>query len=269
MGNLNESKSLNEIIFENRNKAYGAYTLRKLYHGRVITAFFISSTSAVLLFYIPNFFKVVDNISLTTDLPELPPDTVSIQIIIPQPKELQKFNDNKSADTKVKSVPNAKFYTVEDKQDITERYILTDVPTTTVEDGVENTTLLKGGETDSIRFTESTLIEKTTYNSFESLQRYPQFPGGLNKLQEFLAKKISYPELARIKHISGTILLSFIIDTQGNLTDIKILHGIGGGCEQEAIRALSASPKWTPGLNNDKPVSVLYQIPVKFTPPQY
>ncbi len=92
----------------------------------------------------------------------------------------------------------------------------------------------------------------------------PEFPGGTAALMAFLAREIKYPPLAREMNITGTVYLGFVIERDGSISDIKLLRGIGGGCDQEAMRVVSLLPAWKPGMQAGHPVRVSYNLPVKF-----
>jgi periplasmic protein TonB len=86
-----------------------------------------------------------------------------------------------------------------------------------------------------------------------------------NKIQEFLANTIVYPKMASENGITGTVFVTFVIDNNGEVKDTRVLRGIGGGCDEEAVRAVKKMPKWGPGQQRGKPVSVQYNLPVRFT----
>lgn len=92
----------------------------------------------------------------------------------------------------------------------------------------------------------------------------PEFPGGTAALMAFLAREIKYPPLARERNITGTVYLGFVIERDGSISDIKLLRGIGGGCDQEAMRVVGLLPPWKPGMQAGHPVRVTYNLPVKF-----
>lgn len=93
----------------------------------------------------------------------------------------------------------------------------------------------------------------------------PAFPGGDEGLLKFLKEHIRYPAAARANSTEGKVVVSFIVDRSGKLTNIKILRGIGNGCEEEALRVLGTMPNWTPGKVKGKEVRVQMNLPVKFT----
>jgi TonB family protein len=109
------------------------------------------------------------------------------------------------------------------------------------------------------------IIDSMTNQIFTSVEVVPEFPGGLDALSDFLNTHIKYPNDARTNHIQGTVILSFVVDIDGSLSDIKVVKGIGWGCDEEAIRVLKSSPRWKPGTQQGKPVRVQYSLPINFS----
>ena len=92
----------------------------------------------------------------------------------------------------------------------------------------------------------------------------PEFPGGRDSLNKFLIKNIKYPVQAKEDNIQGTVYVSFVVSSLGEINNIKILRGIGFGCDEEAIRVVKKMPIWKPGKQNGKEVSVIFNLPVNF-----
>jgi TonB family protein len=97
------------------------------------------------------------------------------------------------------------------------------------------------------------------------VETLPTFPGGLNGFNQFLGQNIVYPVLARQNNTHGRVIITFVLDTNGKPTDIKVARGIGDGCDEEAVRVLKLSPLWTPGMVDNKPVRVQYSVPINFS----
>ena len=97
------------------------------------------------------------------------------------------------------------------------------------------------------------------------VQEMPAFPGGVESLKTFLTNHIKYPAEAREMGIQGTVYLSFVVETDGSITNISVLRPVGGNCEEEAIRVLRSMPNWLPGKQNGNAVRVRLNLPVKFT----
>jgi TonB family protein len=97
------------------------------------------------------------------------------------------------------------------------------------------------------------------------VEEQPKFPGGEAAMYEYLQKNIKYPPLARENGITGRVYLSFIIGPDGYIRDIRVIRGIGAGCDEEAIRVLKNMPLWIPGKQNGEPVNVKFNMPINFT----
>ncbi|MBL4670038.1 MAG: energy transducer TonB [Flavobacteriales bacterium] len=92
----------------------------------------------------------------------------------------------------------------------------------------------------------------------------PEFKGGIEKLFEYLGKNIKYPNRDKNNGMEGTVYLQFVVGKKGEIKNIKILRGVTDLMDKEAIRVLKAMPKWTPGKQSGRPVSVIYNLPIKF-----
>lgn len=100
---------------------------------------------------------------------------------------------------------------------------------------------------------------------FTIVEENPTFPGGDEARIKFLQNNIVYPVMAKESGIQGTVYVTFVVEKDGNVTAVKILRGIGGGCDEEAVRVIKAMPKWQPGKQRNKPVRVQFNMPIKFT----
>lgn len=101
----------------------------------------------------------------------------------------------------------------------------------------------------------------------ESTDKTPEFKGGLKALLNFLRDNAQYPTLARESGIQGSVMMQFIITETGKVSDVKVIKGIGGGCDEEAIRLTKMMPNWIPGRKNGKAVECMIEIPIKFQLP--
>jgi TonB family protein len=93
----------------------------------------------------------------------------------------------------------------------------------------------------------------------------PEFVGGMPALYAYLRDNVVYPQQAREQRITGKVLVSFVINHDGSVTDARIEQGIGGGCDEAALQAVNDMPNWKPGVQNGKPVRVKYNIPISFS----
>lgn len=107
-------------------------------------------------------------------------------------------------------------------------------------------------------------IEPTPESVFSFVEQMPEFPGGLDALMNFIRTRIQYPPMAIESGIKGKVICSFIVNTDGSISDAKVLRGIGGGCDEEAIRVIKSMPNFKPGKQNGHPVRVKYNLPLSF-----
>lgn len=100
---------------------------------------------------------------------------------------------------------------------------------------------------------------------YTPVQNPPEYPGGYVALRKFLARNLQYPEMAKGAGIQGKVYVSFIVWKDGSVSDVKIIRGIDGGCDEEVLRVVKLMPDWKPGEQNGKKVNVVYRMPVVFT----
>ncbi|MBR3699363.1 MAG: TonB family protein [Bacteroidales bacterium] len=99
---------------------------------------------------------------------------------------------------------------------------------------------------------------------FTIVEEMPEFPGGMNKLAEYLGKNIKYPQMARESGIQGRVFVQFVVEPDGSVSNVAVMRSLGGGCDEEAIRVVKSMPKWKAGKQRGKPVRVSYILPVNF-----
>ena len=99
---------------------------------------------------------------------------------------------------------------------------------------------------------------------FVVVEQMPQYPGGEEARLSYLRKNLHYPSLASEARIQGTVFVSFVIEKNGAVTNIKIIRGIGGGCDEEAIKVVEGMPNWIPGKQRGNPVRVAFNMPIRF-----
>ncbi len=109
---------------------------------------------------------------------------------------------------------------------------------------------------------EEEVVEAEIFTVVESM---PEFPGGAEEMMRFIAQNIKYPPIARESGIQGRVFVNFVVEPSGAVSNVKVLRGIGGGCDEEAIRVVQSMPKWTPGRQRGKAVRVSFNLPVRFT----
>lgn len=100
---------------------------------------------------------------------------------------------------------------------------------------------------------------------FIPVEQMPSFPGGDIELMKFLKKNVNYPKMSKELGITGMVIVEFIVDVDGTMTDIKIAKGVSSDIDKEALRVVSQMPKWIPGSQRNQPVQVGMRLPIRFT----
>ena len=140
---------------------------------------------------------------------------------------------------------------------------------------VENTALVIGDIPIDAEADENTQVEVSPVKQeeeaeiqekeiFQVVEDAPSFPGGDGERMRFLQQNIRYPLPARESGIQGIVYVTFVVERNGEVTEVKILRGIGGGCNEEALRVVRNMPRWEPGKQRGKPVRVQFNMPIKF-----
>ena len=261
-----------DIIFANRNKAYGAYQLRRAYNKYLGRALGIGLLLIIFFFALPIILNAVRAL-VPQDKPidvvaELgPPPDIDPNNPPPPPPPPPPTPPPPTRST-VQFVPPI----VKKDEEVLDEEILTveEVIETKADVGTEN----KEGNEDaapSIDENPSELdiveapkqVEEKTYEMFD-IQKPPSFPGGDGELLKYLASNIKYPPLARENNIQGSVVLTFVVSKDGGVRDVNIVKDIGGGCGKEAVRVVQSMPKWIPGEANGNAVKVRFTLPVRF-----
>ena len=99
---------------------------------------------------------------------------------------------------------------------------------------------------------------------YPMVEEMPKFPGGEEELYKYLVTNLRFPQQAKVKGFNGIVYVTFVINEDGSISDVKVLRGIGMGCDEEAVRVVKSMPSWEPGKQRGKPVKVQYNLPVRF-----
>ena len=250
-----------DLVFENRNKEYGAYQLRRDSSKTTVTAFFsgILLISAFgVVFTLSNLFGNPIVVKTTPILDE--PIKVTPYLIQPdKPKTPLNTSQTKTPQEPsvllpmvVSSIPD----------------IIADIPTN--KDIIENHPLNSGTEagtgtnnaaTGTIESTTLPIDDGKVINNTSQLDKLPEFPGGINKFYNYVGNNFEKPEIDGVNTLR--VYVAFVIEKDGSMTDIKVLRDPGYGLGKEAIRVLkSLKTKWSPGMINSKPVRTSYNLPI-------
>ncbi|WP_170252636.1 energy transducer TonB [Adhaeribacter aerolatus] len=261
--------SFDDIVFEGRNKAYGAYVLRQEYPMQVVKATGIALLTA-FLFLIGLVIKEPDVM--------LPADTQSTQLnnkvhtfivepIIPKPP-VKPVAPTPAASPASPAVTTKAFREIRIVPDLTP--VTTTIPDQNdfaqAEPGLVTAAgNLPGTVPDVLAEADSAIGTGTeTSSPFEVVEKMPEFPNGLAAMYKFISKHLRYPAEAQSLGLQGNVVLTFVVSATGEISDIKILQDIGGGAGEEAKRVVSLMPQWRPGLQQNRAVPVRFTLPVRF-----
>ena len=253
----NEKKrypSFDDIVFEGRNKEYGAYDIRRRY-SRTMSISMLIGIIVILTAAIVPYIKaksiaqikardaneviamMANDINQEEAAPPPPPPP-------PPPTEQQtvvKYVAPVVVDS-VKPDEAAKFMTADD------------VAETVVDEEV----------VEVIEQVQVEVQEEAPREVFVVVEEMPSFPGGDAELFKFIYDNIKYPELAKENNIQGKVILRFCVTYKGTVDQVSVVRGVDPSLDQEAIRVIKMLPLWKPGKQGGKPVNVWYSVPISF-----
>ncbi|WPQ64915.1 energy transducer TonB [Chitinophaga sancti] len=264
-----------DILFEGRNKDYGAYELRRSEDGRVRKALIGTASVALVIVggYVlsNNIFAASTGIRNTqvvydsTKLIELPPDD---KVIPPPPVDPP---PPPPAASSIKVTPPVitpnELVRAEDEVVKLDSIGNKTIALATVQgddiNGRDIASMLGGdGTTNVVEAPKVPAIDSVFY----TVEIMPSFPGGEDALLRFLRDNVHYPRVAQENEIQGIVSVQFVVDKQGYISDVKTIGAVkGGGLEEESIRVVKKMPKWKAGRQNGEAVSVQFNLPVRYT----
>ena len=111
---------------------------------------------------------------------------------------------------------------------------------------------------------QKTVVSQTDPKVFDTVEQMPEYPGGMQAMIEFLQANMKYPEDAAKQKVEGRVMVQFVVETDGSVTDVHVAKQVFPSLDAEAIRVVQAMPKWTPGKEKGKVVRVKYNLPIVF-----
>lgn len=259
-----------DVVFAFRNRAYGAYQLRRAYPRYLARALGIGLLLIGLGIVLPQILRAVSpehivKIAEGEFMPGPPPDIDPELPPPPPPKPPTPPPPAKSVIKFVPRMPTPDDQVQEEEQRTQEEVLVADANVGTTDQKSEGDAPPTLDDVPGFPREVETATTKTDDREYDMfIQKPPLFPGGDKELLKYLADNIKYPPMAREAGIQGTILLSFLVGKDGSVSDVSILNEIGGGCGKEALRVVRAMPAWIPGEANGHPVKVRYTLPVRF-----
>jgi len=265
-----------DLLFDNRNKKYGAYELRKNYHKRARNAVVFVCFFAGIIVSSSIVAGLVSTKNISPVTPLKPKEYKIISVKLPSEKPHTTMRVNPPA--RPKTMPpkvNGPQMVIAHPVDVPKPVIAKPVEPTPPGTGpVVSEPIVSGpvttpseGPSGPGPIASNTMKTGVTDNAImesENIEVYPSFPGGEEALAKYLASNIHYPNRARENNKDGRVVLEFVVNKNGGIENIKIVKGIGYGCDDEAMRVVGGMPKWNPGKNNGHAVNVYFNLPITF-----
>ncbi len=274
------SKEWRDIVFEGKNKEYGAYTLRAgsvQRHTKAIAIVLIVAIVGLVLlglFYNGVFGKPeeeqvaistdVELTTLDTDEIDEPEEEEEIFELPPEPEEIiapeEVANEQQVTNILVTEDENYE----EDKQVKNQDEVMSNeamLGASDITEGVDD--LNKTRIIDQVIVEEKPVDDNTVYN-IATVEQQPEFPGGQEAMYKWLSDHVVYPPVAAEEGVQGRVIVEFVVSKTGAIENVRVLRGRHAALDKEAVRVVKAMPKWIPGKNNGNPVKVTYTLPVSF-----
>jgi periplasmic protein TonB len=245
-----------DIVFENRNREYGAYVLRKGYSLNVMIGLGITILAVMFLIFYPALARMFGSNEVVAQGPprklvyselSVPPPIdkpkpLPPQVRLPRLKKVVKFVPPKVVKEQVVEL----LPTVEEIRE-------SDIGAVEVE-----------GPADVVFEEPVEEVVADINEVFTVVDQQPEFAGGYEAMMAFIKQNMKYPANARRMQIEGTVHVSFVVSKNGSISDVKVLRGIMTECDREAVRVVEMMPAWKPGKQNGRNVNVRFILPLKF-----
>jgi len=247
-----------DIVFENRNKDYGAYLIRKIYSRNVLVASVVMLVFAGMVIAGPTIaelFRSKDTdhnnkrdlskvVTLDQPPPIMPNTPPPPRVEVPPPVKTLKYVAPKVT-----------------KEEVVEEEIPTIEEIKKVEVSTETT---EGPETVVFEEPVKEVVDNGDDQIYTVVEQQPEFPGGIEAMMKFIQKNMKYPAQARRMGTEGRVFVGFVVNSDGHITDVAPIKGISADCDKEAIRVIAMMPNWKPGKQNGRAVRVKFVLPVNF-----
>lgn len=259
-----------DIVFDGKNKAYGAYEMRQSSSKRHILAFLVVLVFSVFVAILPTLIETIESARKTTsdgldestvlaELKELedrvkeqdiireaaapppPPLKSTIQFTAPVMADASEIDD----DERLKS-----------QTELQETNLQISIAT------VEGTD--EEGAIDIADLEQQKVVAEVKEEIYYGVEKQPSFPGGEAEMMRFIQENLRYPVIAAENGIEGLVTVRFVVNKRGEVTDVVVLRGLDPSCDREAVRVVQSMPRWEPGEQNGVAVNVYYTLPVRY-----
>ncbi len=243
-------ENMDDIVFAHRNKEYGAYELRKRYNKNVTRSlifvfvlFIITAVTPLIMAFNSDEGNKIINETIEANLLKI--DNPNDNIVPPPPPPPVEIHEDQvryTAPIVVDSVDE-------------------NVEIKPVDDLINNN---KPELPDDNNFVPPVIKDDNIVVDFYRIEEKPEFPGGEEALMKWIVDHTNYPQIPKEEGVTGKVFVSFIIDKEGNVTEVKLLNNVDPYLDKEALRVVSSLPAWKPGKQGGESVKVSFQLPIKF-----
>lgn len=262
-----------DVVFEGKNKNYGAYKLRQSSSKRHIVAFLVILLLAIFVSALPSLVSAVKNLTKADDMgpmdetyamtnipveqEKIPEENIIKQETAPPPPPLK---------TTVKFVPP----TIAKDEEVVESEMTgqSEIQETRIQISVatvQGTDDKHGIDIAELREHKQIVQEKPAEDKpFHTVEQMPMFPGGEGEMNKFIAENLKYPIVAQEAGIQGRVTIRFVVTKTGAISDVSVMRGIDPSCDKEAMRVVKLMPNWIPGKQNGLNVPVYFTLPIVF-----
>lgn len=263
-------RSWTDLVFEGRNKKYGAYQLRTENPRTTTIAFFVGAALFVFLVALPKITSLIgsnedekdDNVDKIIEVVDIMEPPVE-EVLPPPPPPVEQKQAPKSLveEVKFKPLEAAKKEEVPDDPPKTEQFEKADASSRNAEASPTGDINIGTSAGDLDKGVEATGDDDKIYSTV-GLAVLPEYPGGMTAFYKYVQSNFRYPEVDR--DLNMNVYVTFVVEKDGTITDVNVPRDPGYGLKKEAERLIKANKaKWSPGIQNGKPVRVRYQLPIK------
>jgi protein TonB len=261
------SDTWDDLVFENRHKDYGAYSLRTHYSQNMTAGLGVSVSLACIIIMLPKILalfgvdnKIISELPVPTDLGKVinvtQPPPIDMPVVAPPPPHtaaVQPLNNN--------VIPNVTTTAPLDATTPTNDQVVSSSSDPGTGEG-----LPVEGVPDGTGPATADVIPAVAAppQIFLSAEVMPEYEGGLQAIARLIQRKVRTPRSVSSQGVSGTVFVQFVVRSDGSVTDIAVVKGIAADADREAMRLVSLMDDWKPGSQNHQPVSVRMVLPIKF-----
>lgn len=247
-----DNENLDDLVFENRNKDYGAYPIRKEYPLNMMSGLMITIFLVSLLIFV---LYVISQLGKRGGIVPATVSTFEFPTVLQPPPMIEIFKAQKSAPSQTKFMKVTPEVTTRPEEIPLSEPQKLFAPETHREQPME------------IGYTLSSVVVTPAAEKpkiIEIVEVSPVYEGGEKEMAKFIKRNIRFPRSAKDSRTSGTVLVSFVVNREGKVVDVKVITGISQDCDREAARVIARMPGWKAGIQNHQPVPVRMTLPIKF-----